>query len=104
MAAIVWSIDAIADLEAVGTRLATSSSSFAGIYLKRLVRAVDGLATLPSMGRKVRELDREDVREVVYQNYRLPYHVQAGQVTILGVQFMPVDLQTALEPRVLGQP
>jgi len=54
------------------------------------------------MGRKVVELDREDVREVIFQNYRLPYRLQRDKVTILAVKKMPMDLQLALEPQVWG--
>ena len=55
MAAVAWSPEALDDLEAVHNHLATSSPSFAAIYVKRLVRAVDGLETVPGMGRKVGE-------------------------------------------------
>ena len=102
MADVVWSLDALDDLEVVRSHLARSSPSFAAIYVKRLVRSVDGLETIPGMGRKVAEIDREDVREVVFQNYRLPYRIQRDHVTILAVKKMPLDLQLALEPRVLG--
>ena len=102
MATVVWCREALDDLEAVRSHLATSSASFAGIYVKRLVRAVDGLESVPGMGRKVVELDREDVREVIFQNYRLPYRLQRDKVTILAVKKMPMDLQMALEPRVWG--
>jgi toxin ParE1/3/4 len=102
LAAVVWSLEALDDLEVVRNHLAKSSPSFAAIYVKRLVRAVDGLETVPGMGRKVVELDREDVREVIFQNYRLPYRLQRDHVTILAVKKMPLDLQLALEPRVWG--
>jgi toxin ParE1/3/4 len=102
LANVVWSLDALDDLEAVRSHLAVSSVSFASIYLKRLVRAVDGLESLPRMGRKVAELDREDVREVIFQNYRLPYRLYRDVVTILAVKKMPMDLQRALEPQIWG--
>jgi toxin ParE1/3/4 len=102
LAAVAWSPEALDDLEAVQSHLAASSPSFAAVYVKRLVRAVDGLETVPRMGRKVVELDREDVREVIFQNYRLPYRLQRDKVTILAVKKMPMDLQLALEPHVWG--
>jgi toxin ParE1/3/4 len=102
LADVFWSVDAINDLEAVQRLLSESSPSFASIYVKRLARAVDGLETSPRSGRKVVELGREDVREVIFQNYRLLYRLDRDRVTVVAVKRMPLDLQLALEPRIWG--
>ena len=101
VADIFWSADAIRDLESVESYLATGSPSFARIYVKRLSRAVEVLKGLPRIGRMVPELEREDIREVIFQNYRLPYQVSGDRVLVLAVKKMPLDLHRIFGPRLL---
>jgi hypothetical protein len=47
--------------------------------------AVERISLFPTSGRIVPETDRSDIREVVLNNYRIVYHLQEQQITILSV-------------------
>jgi len=48
-----------------------------------LFELVDSLAELPRRGRIVPEAGREDVRELIYGNYRLIYRIGSESVEVL---------------------
>ena len=53
-------------------------------------------ARMPNSGRKVSELDTDDVREVFLGNYRLVYRIEQRSVSVLAVfeghKTLPTDL------------
>lgn len=69
MIRLVWSPQAIEDVEAV----------------RSYVAAVDRLESFPLSGRVVPEVGDESLREVVYGNYRMVYRVKAEAVEIVTV-------------------
>jgi plasmid stabilization system protein ParE len=66
---LVWSPQAIEDVEAV----------------RSYVAAADRLESFPLSGRVVPEVGDESLREVVYGNYRMVYRVKAEAVEIVTV-------------------
>lgn len=57
------------------------------------------LDELPRMGRKVPELDEENVRELSQYSYRILYEIKASQIDILAVIHKRRDLQAGEIPR-----
>lgn len=56
------------------------------MFVDRLIEATDKLETYPRLGRKVPETDdRDDVRELIVQGYRIIYLLQTDQLQILTV-------------------
>ena len=51
------------------------------------------------MGRKVPELDEENVRELSQYSYRILYEIKASQIDILAVIHKRRDLQAGEIPR-----
>jgi len=66
---------------------------YAEQYVDRLIEAVGALQDHPRLGRRVPEAeDREDVRELLFQGYRVIYLVGPEQVYILTVVHGSRDL------------
>jgi len=68
---IIWSPQAIEDVEAIRAYVARDSPRYADLLVERLVSAVEGLKTDPLSGRVVPEVGDDTVREVIHGNYRM---------------------------------
>lgn len=73
MTKVVWSPQALHDLEAIRDYIAADSPGYAGLVLERIVVGVERLRTFPESGRVVPERNRPDVREVIVGPYRVVY-------------------------------
>ena len=82
---ILWTDPAILDLRNLHGYIAKDSEVYASSFVQRIILAVDNLAIFPRLGRVVPEADNEDIREIIYQNYRIIYRVKIGLVEILTI-------------------
>jgi toxin ParE1/3/4 len=83
---IVWSDVAEADPDDLYDYIARDVPYYAEQFVDRLIEAVGVLKDHPRLGRQVPEADeREDIRELIFQSYRVIYLVEANQVHILTV-------------------
>lgn len=83
---LAWSDVAEADLDELYDYIARDVPYYAEQFVNRLIDAVGVLKDHPRLGRQVPEAEkREDVRELIFQGYRIIYLVETGQVNILTV-------------------
>jgi plasmid stabilization system protein ParE len=94
-----WHVEAIVDLDLIGEFIGRHSSTQAGLFVERVVRATDRLATFPESGRRVPEIDSETYREIVFQNYRIVYRLLAERVVIIGVVHAAMDMSSQAKRR-----
>ena len=78
MARVIWSPQALADLEAIGDYFAQGAPAFAQAFSDGVFEAVERLETFPRSGRSVPEIEDEDLREVLYRGYRI-FHIVSGE-------------------------
>lgn len=83
--AVFWTRRAQADLEAIGDFIARDKPLAAERWVGTLVAAADAAAEAPMVGRRVPELGRDDVREVLVQGYRVIYRVTTERLEVLTV-------------------
>ena len=83
MARVVWTPQALDDLNAVCEYIAHDSPAFARVFAQRAFAAVGRLERFPGSGRMVPELGREDVREVILSSYRIIYRLERDEVQIV---------------------
>lgn len=76
MARLVWTTEAIADLEAIRDFIARTSPHYGNVVAARLVESMDRVRGFPKSGRVVPELERENIREVVHGLYRVVYRLR----------------------------
>lgn len=77
-----WSQRALLDVEHLRDYIALDSPLYARLFIERLVKRTENLPHFPRMGREVPEAERDDIRELIYQGYRLIYHVDDAQQRI----------------------
>ena len=96
MARILWSLTATSDLAAIEEFIAQDSVLHAVHFIDRLVDSVEKLATLPRAGRVVPEFRNENLREIIFRNYRVVYLVEDETVHIVRVVHGARDLRGLL--------
>ncbi len=91
---IKWSRRAWADIRDLKAYIAKDSPYYARRFTERIIASVENLETFPKMGRPVPEAEgREDVRELIYQGYRIIYLAQPKQVFIVTIVHGSRDLE-----------
>ena len=68
---LVWSGNARNDIKQLNAYISQDSPFYARQFIQRLLARVEGLRNFPSLGQCVPEVDREDIREIVFQGYRI---------------------------------
>ena len=88
-----WSEPALEDMEGIRDYIAKDSSCYAQQFIERIFEAVKNLEPFPELGRKVPEAkERNDVRELIFQGYRIIYLHQPHSVYIIAVVHGSRDL------------
>ena len=82
---VYWTRQAREDLRAVRAHIASDAPATASAYVRRLRESVSRLREFPHSGQVVREIGREEIREILQGNYRLIYRISDRRVDILTV-------------------
>jgi addiction module RelE/StbE family toxin len=77
---VVWSPEALRDLESIRDYIARDSAAYADLVVRRIVAAVERLRLFPESGRIVPERDVPSIREVIVRPYRVVYRLRGGAV------------------------
>ena len=85
MAEIIWTSNTLTDLSEIGEYVATDSPKYAELLVAKLYHKVEILVTHENIGRKVPEVDKENLRELIEGNYRIIYEIVNNSVFILTV-------------------
>jgi len=82
---LIWSPQALRDLEAIRDYIAVDSPRYAALVVERIVVGVERLRDFPESGRVVPERNSPAIREVIVRPYRVVYRLRAGVVEIATV-------------------
>lgn len=83
---IKWTELALDDLESIRVYISKDSQFYARQFIERLFDSTEKLQDFPQLGRRVPEMEeRNDIRELIFQGYRIIYQVQAGYISVLTV-------------------
>ena len=85
MAKLIWSPKATAGLEEICEYISKDSEHYAKLFAQRIVALVETIAEFPMAGRIVPEYQRDDLRERIFQNYRIVYRVKPEMVEIVAI-------------------
>jgi len=90
---IEWSRRARTDLRELKAYIAKDSPYYARRFTERIIASVEKLADFPKIGRRVPEAEgREDLRELIYQGYRIIYLTRPERVFIVTIVHGSRDL------------
>jgi toxin ParE1/3/4 len=82
---VIWSPQAIRDVESIRAFIARDSPSYAELEARRIVAAVERLRSFPESGRPVPERQESAIREVIVPPYRIVYRLRSGVAEVVTV-------------------
>ena len=82
---ILWAERARRDLLEIGDFIARDKPEAAAKWTNNLLDAVGRTALFPTSGRIVPEIDRTDIREIVFSHYRVVYQLGTNQIIVLTI-------------------
>ena len=85
MTELIWSPQALADVEEIRAYIARGSRSYADLTAQRVLAAVERLRAFPDSGRMVPERQSPEVCEVIAGRFRIVYRRKAHVVEIVTV-------------------
>jgi toxin ParE1/3/4 len=80
-----WTDRAKRDLAQIGDYISQDNPAAAARWVDALLALAERAASLPLSGRRVPEIGRDDVRELLLRNYRLVYRVLDKAIDVLTV-------------------
>jgi toxin ParE1/3/4 len=76
-----WTPEASEDLQAIYDFIARDSEHYANLVFETILSSIDKIERFPLIGRKLPELAREDIREIIHPPYRIVYRIdQAAHI------------------------
>jgi len=85
MVKIIWSPRAASDVEEICDYIATDSEHYARIFAQKVITIVEKIPDFPYVGRMVPEYQKDDLRERIFQNYRIVYRIKPEVIEIVAV-------------------
>ncbi|MGK7944011.1 MAG: type II toxin-antitoxin system RelE/ParE family toxin [Microcystaceae cyanobacterium] len=85
MAKIIWTTQALIDVESIGDYIARDAPSIAQIVVDQILNSVERLENFPHSGRVVPEIEQDNIREIILNRYRIVYRFSENEVKILTV-------------------
>lgn len=83
---IFWTPLAIGRLENIFEYISKEDTSSAYKMIDKIFKKVESLSKLPERGRKVPEANREEIREVFENSYRIIYRVDKKRIYLLSIR------------------
>ena len=82
---ITWSPRAASHLEEICAYIARDSKHYAAIFAQNVLKLVASIPSFPKSGRVVPEYSDENIREHLYQNYRIVYRIAKDSIQIAAI-------------------
>ncbi len=89
---VEWSARARADIRELYAYISKDSPHYGRRYIEKILRIAEKLVEHPQIGRKVPEADHDDIRELIFRNYRIIYRVTPDRVYVVTVLHGSRDL------------
>ena len=85
MTPVIWSPQALRDIESIRVYIAQDSRRVADLVAGRIMKAVERLREFPESGREVPERNDPEIREVIEPPYRIVYRLRTHTVEVVTV-------------------
>lgn len=82
---IAWTETALDDVVGIRQILARDSEPYASRVVDRLMESVERTLPVPRIGRVVQEIGDEQVRELLFNTFRVIYRAEPRRIVVLSV-------------------
>ena len=94
MVLINWTFQAKDDLKSIAEYISKDSKRYAKYQISKIKNRIKVLKTYIHLGKKVPEINQENIRELIEGNYRIIYKiVTKSQIDILTIHHSARDLR-----------
>jgi plasmid stabilization system protein ParE len=93
---IRWSSKAASNFEEICDYIAKDSEVYATLFAKKINAAVKSIPQFPKAGRIVPEFGDENIREKIYENYRIVYRIKGEIVEIAAINHSSKPLENVI--------
>ena len=83
---VIWSPLAVDQVRKIASYTALDKPGAAIAWAEEIFESVERLAEFPESGRYVPEINRNNIREIVLNNYRVIYKIMDDEIRILVVK------------------
>ena len=83
--ALVWSPEAIEDIEAIAAYIERDSPWYARAVASKIVEVAESIPEYPELGRIVPEIGDPAIRERLVHRYRVIYRIDEGRLLVAAV-------------------
>ncbi len=83
--AMRWSPKAAGQFEQICSYIASDSPHYARLFARKVNALIKTIPQFPKSGRVVPEFNNENLRERIFQNYRIVYRVKPGVIEIVAI-------------------
>lgn len=92
---IIWSPLALDRASEIAGYISIDNPTAAQKWVDNIFKQVNLLTDSPKIGRIVPEIDRKEIRELIFGNYRIIYRLEKTNISILTIrhckQILPTD-------------
>lgn len=99
---VVWSPEAVEDVEAIAAYIQRDSNWYAKAVVSKIVDTVESIPEFPELGRAVPEVGDVEIRERFVHRYRVIYRLDASRILIVAVIHGRQDF-APFSPRIQDQ-
>ncbi len=85
MVEILWTEEAVSNLREIEEYIARDNIEVAIDFVNKIIDQAEELTEHPKKGRVVPELSIDNIRELIYNNYRIVYLIKEKSIDILTV-------------------
>ena len=85
MVKIKWTNHALEELDDIANYISIDSPKYAQILVKQIYEMVSHLKQYPKLGRKVPEYGDPELREILYNTYRIIYLIKKEHLEIISI-------------------
>ena len=80
-----WSPRAADSFDAICVYIAKDSQRYAVLFARRVTGLIKGIPAFPKAGRIVPEYGDPNLREKIYENYRIVYRIKGDRIEIVAI-------------------
>ncbi len=83
MRTVIWTEHALTTFEQIILYISHDSDYYAKHFAQKIIEHIELLSSFPESGRIVPEYDDPVIREIIYRNYRIVYHLKEDSIALL---------------------
>ena len=83
---IIWSPFSIERLTEFAKYIENDSPKNANAFIENIFNEIERLKSFPDLGRYVPELENRNIREIIYDSFRIIYRIDDNRIIILTIR------------------